>query len=425
MRILLKNGLVPYGSGYNSKKIDILIEGSKIVKITKDIPKNSAEKIIDAKNKLVIPGLINTHTHIPMSLFRGLADDLKLDEWLQKYIWPREAKLTKKDVYYGSLLALLEMIKSGTTTFVDMYFHEDEVAKAALKSGLRGYLAYGMIDFGNKEKAEKEIKEAKRIMKYIDSLKSERINFLFGPHAPYTCSPEFLSEIKHLADKYQKFITIHVAETKDEVKMIKKKYGKTPTHLLDSIGFLSEKVLVAHAVWLIKKDIEILAKRNVTVSHNPVSNMKLASGVMKLKELLAANVNITLGTDGPASNNTLDMFEEMKLAALLHKIATLDPSTVDAKTVFKMATENAAKFLGIRAGKIKEGYLADLVLINLNKPHLKPLTNPISHLVYSANGSDVDTVIVNGKVVMENREVLTINEEKILSKIDKIAKKFL
>ncbi|ACS91029.1 amidohydrolase family protein [Thermococcus sibiricus] len=422
MSILIKNGYVIYGDSLKIIKADIYIENNKISKIGKDLTK-SADHVIDAKGRVISPGFINAHTHSPMVLLRGLADDISLMEWLQNYVWPVEKKLKRVHIYWGALLGTLEMIKTGTTTFVDMYFHMEEVAKAVEEIGLRAYLSYGMVDLGDEEKRSIEIRETLKLLKFIESLSSPRVEFLFGPHAPYTCSPKLLTWVREKADETGKMITIHLSETKDEVKQIKEKYGKTPVELLDELGFLKNDVIAAHGVWLTDKEIEILAKRDVTIVHNPASNMKLGSGVMSLEKLLKAGVNVALGTDGAASNNNLDMIEEMKLAALLHKVHTLNPTLADAKTVFKMATQNGAKALRLNAGVIKEGALADVIVIDFNKPHLRPITNIISHIVYSANGNDVETTIVDGKVVMLDREVLTIDEEKILDKVQKIVDK--
>jgi len=328
--------------------------------------------------------------------------------------------LTSKYIYWGALLGILEMIKGGTTTFVDMYFHMEEVAKVVEKAGIRAYLSYGMVDLGDEEKRNVEIKETLRLLEFINKLDSPRIEFLFGPHAPYTSSPELLKWVRKKANETGKMITIHLSETKSEVQDIKEKYGMTPVEFLDELGFLGDDVIAAHGVWLSDREIEILAKKGVTIVHNPASNMKLASGVMSIEKLLKAGVNIALGTDGAASNNNLDIVEEMKLAALLHKIHNLDPTLADAKTVFKMATQNGAKALGVNTGVIKEGALADVVIFDFNKPHLRPITNVISHIVYSANGNDVETTIVDGKIVMLDREVLTVDEEKALDKVQKI-----
>ncbi|WP_297519736.1 amidohydrolase family protein [Thermococcus sp.] len=422
MSILIRNGRVIYGENFEVVEADVLIEGKGIAKVAKGI-NESADTVIDAKGRIVSPAFINLHTHSPMGLFRGLADDLPLMDWLQNHIWPREAKLTREYTKVGAYLGALEMIKSGTGTFLDMYFFMDGVAEVTLESGLRGYLSYGMIDLGDPEKTGKEIREALRTMEFIEKLNSDRVHFVFGPHAPYTCSIALLKEVRRLASEHNKLITIHVSETMAEIGQITERYGKSPVVLLDDIGFLGRDVIIAHGVWLDSRDIQILAREGVTVVHNPGSNMKLASGVMPLQKLLNAGVNVGLGTDGAASNNNLDMLEEMKLAALLHKVHNLDPTVADAKTVFRMATLNGARALGIKAGAIKEGYLADLAIIDFNKPHLRPVNSVISHLVYSANGNDVETTIVDGKVLMLDGEVLTLDEEKILDKVEKTIEK--
>ena len=422
MSILIRNGRVIYGENFEVVDADVLIEGNRIVKVGKNIIE-SADTVIDATGKVVSPGFVNLHTHSPMGLLRGLADDLPLMDWLQNHIWPREAKLTREYTKVGAYLGALEMIKSGTTAFLDMYFFMDAVAEVVLESGLRGYLSYGMIDLGDPEKTEKELKEALRTMEFMDKLGSDRVHFVFGPHAPYTCSIALLKEVRKLANEHGKLITIHVSETMAEIGQISERYGKSPVVLLDEIGFLGGDVIIAHGVWLDSRDIQILARHGVTVAHNPASNMKLASGVMPLQRLLNAGVNVGLGTDGSASNNNLDMLDEMKLAALLHKVHNLDPTVADAKTVFKMATVNGAKALRLNAGVIKEGYLADIAIIDFNQPHLRPVNNVISHLVYSASGNDVETTIVDGKILMLDREVLTLDEEKILDEAEKTIEK--
>jgi len=422
MSVLIRNGYVVYGENLDVVRADVLIEGNRIVEVKRGISE-SAEVVIDATGRVVSPGFINLHTHSPMGLFRGLADDLPLMDWLQNHIWPREAKLTREYTKVGAYLGALEMIKTGTTAFLDMYFFMDAVAEAVLDSGLRGYLSYGMIDLGDPEKTEKEIKEALRTMEFIERLNSERVHFVFGPHAPYTCSIALLREVRKLANEHGKMITIHVSETMAELGKIQERYGKSPVVLLDDIGFLGSDVIIAHGVWLDSRDIQILARHGVTVAHNPGSNMKLASGVMPLQRLLNAGINVGLGTDGSASNNNLDMLEEMKLAALLHKVHNLDPTVADAKIVFEMATINGAKALRLNAGVIKPGYLADVAIIDFNQPHLRPINNVISHIVYSANGNDVETTIVDGKILMLDREVLTLNEEKILDEAEKTIEK--
>jgi len=422
MSVLIRNGYVIYGENLEVVRADVLVDGNRIVEVKKGI-NEAADTVIDATGKVVSPGFINLHTHSPMGLFRGLADDLPLMDWLQNHIWPREAKLTREYTKAGAYLGALEMIKTGTTTFLDMYFFMDAVAEVVEESGLRGYLSYGMIDLGDPEKTEKEVKEALRTMEFIEKLGSERVHFVFGPHAPYTCSIALLKEVRRLANEHGKLITIHVSETMAEIGQISERYGKSPVVLLDEIGFFGSDVIIAHGVWLDSRDIQILARHGVTVAHNPGSNMKLASGVMPLQRLLNAGVNVGLGTDGAASNNNLDMVEEMKLAALLHKVHNLDPTVADAKTVFRMATLNGARALRLNAGVIKPGYLADVVIFDFNKPHLRPINDVVSHIVYSANGNDVETTIVDGKILMLDREVLTLDEEKILDEAEKTIEK--
>ncbi|WP_461866370.1 amidohydrolase family protein [Thermococcus sp.] len=422
MSILIKNGHIIYGENFEVLQADILIENNRIVKVAKEISE-AADTVIDAKGRVISPGFINLHTHSPMGLLRGLADDLPLMDWLEKYIWPREAKLTRELTKAGAYLGVLEMIMTGTTAFLDMYFHMDAVAEVVKESGLRGYLSYGMIDLGDPDKTEKEIKEALRTMEFIDGLDSERIQFVFGPHAPYTCSIALLERVRELANEHGRLITIHVSETQSEIGRILERYGKSPVELLNDIGFLGRDVIIAHGVWLDSKDIHILARHRVSIAHNPASNMKLASGVMPLGRLLNAGINVGLGTDGSASNNNLDMLEEMKLAALLHKVYNFDPTAANAKTIFKMATQNGAKALCLNAGVIKEGALADLVIIDFNQPHLRPINNVISHIVYSANGNDVETTIVDGRILMLDREVLTLDEERILEKAEEAIEK--
>ena len=405
----------------NGERQDILIEGNKIKKIG-EVKKEELEdaEIIDGKNKIAIPGLINTHTHIPMTLFRGVADDLPLMEWLNNYIWPMEAKLNEEIVYWGTLLGCIEMIRSGTTTFNDMYFFLEGIAKAVDESGMRAVLAYGMIDLFDEERREKELKNAEKYINYINSLNNSRIMPALGPHAPYTCSKELLIEVNKLAKKYDVPIHIHLNETLDEIKMVKEKTGMEPFVYLNSFGFFDGvRVIAAHCVHLTDEEIKIMKEKNINVSHNPISNLKLASGIAPIPKLLAEGINITLGTDGCGSNNNLNLFEEIKVSAILHKGYNLNPTVVKAEEAFNFATKNGAKALNIKAGEIKEGYLADIVLINLDKPYLYPKENILSHLVYAFNGF-VDDVIIDGKIVMRDGEILTVDEEKVYEKAEEM-----
>ncbi|AKB27674.1 S-adenosylhomocysteine deaminase [Methanosarcina siciliae T4/M] len=391
----------------------VVIEDGKITEIGEKT-KESADTVIDAKGSVVMPGLANTHTHAAMTLFRGYADDLQLAEWLEKNIWPAESQLKAEDVYKGSLLACLEMIKSGTTSFADMYFYMDETAKAVEASGLRASLSHGLIELWNEEKGETDLKEGKRFVRAWQGAADGRIKTMYGPHAPNTCSEEFLIKVKEEAHKDGAGLHIHVLETEAELNAMKERYGKCSVHLLEDIGFFGPDVLAAHCVWLSDGDIEILRQRGVNVSHNPISNMKLASGIAPVHKMLERGVNVTLGTDGCASNNNLDLFEEMKTAALLHKVSTGNPTALPARQVLEMATVNGAKALGTETGMLKVGRKADVIILDMKKPHLTPCFDVPSHLVYSAKGCDVRTTIVDGKVLMDNYRVLALDEEKVI-----------
>lgn len=422
--VLIKNPKVICGTDY---KGSVLIENDKIVEIGHNISFESADKIIDAENKILIPGLINTHTHLSMTLLRGLADDLPLDTWLNEHIWPMEAHLNGDYCYAGALLACIEMIKSGTTTFNDMYFFMDHVAKAVDESGLRGVLSHGMIDLGDEEKRKAEFAETKRIIKECHDTADGRITVAFGPHSPYTCSKELLEGVRHEANNSGNAIHIHVAETEHEVQQVLEAHEMRPFEYLDEIGLLGEDVIAAHAVHLSSEEIEIVKERSVKLSHNPASNMKLASGVSPVDEMLKKGICVSLGTDGTASNNNLDMLEEMKLAALLQKVQFMDPTYLTANKTFEMATINGAAALGMshEIGSIEVGKKADLAIIDIKSPHLTPFRHPLSHLVYSASGSDVHTTICNGNVLMENREIISVPEAQIIEMAQNAAEEML
>lgn len=414
MDILIKNGvLVTMDKDRRVlKNFSIAIDEGRITTISENI-KGEADFIIDASNKIVMPGLVNAHTHLAMTLFRGIADDLPLMKWLKDVIWPIESKLEAEHVYAGSLLGALEMISTGTTCFNDMYFHVDEVARAVDEAGLRAVLSYPIISLEDDGRAEKMLREAdKGVRKYRQGM----IRAFFGPHAPYTCPKDLLKKIKALADKRSTGLHIHVSETKGEVEDSKKEKGLPPFEYLDSIGFLGPNVVAAHAVWVSKKEMGILKNRDVKVAHNPVCNMKLASGIAPVPEFTRKGITVALGTDGAASNNTLDMFESMKVCALLHKVGKGDPSATPAYDVLEYATIKGALALGMggEVGSLEVGKKADIILVDLKKPNLTPLSNPVSHLVYSASGSDVDTVIVNGRIIMENRAIRTLDKEEVL-----------
>lgn len=414
MDILIKNGLVLTMDKQKRilKNTSVGITDGKITDIKEGMT-GEADFVIDASDKIVMPGLINAHTHLPMTLFRGMADDLALDKWLSEEIWPIEAQLEAKHVYAGSLLGCLEMILSGTTCFNDMYFFMDEVARSCKESGIRGCISHAMFDFGDTSKIPKMLRHGRgNIAKYKKGL----VRAFVAPHAPYTCSEELLLKAKELADENETRLHIHIAESEKEVNDSIEQKGAPPFEYLDKIGFLDENVQSVHSVWASKKEMGILKKRGVKVVHNPVSNMKLASGVAPIPEYLKKNICVSLGTDGAASNNNLSMFSEMKTCALLHKINSMDPSTVPAYDVLEFATTNGAKALGMEheIGSIEVGKKADIILVNLKSANLTPLTNPVSHIVYAAKGSDVDSVIVDGRILMRERQLRTLDLEDVL-----------
>jgi|WetSurMetagenome_2_1015567.scaffolds.fasta_scaffold52412_2 5-methylthioadenosine/S-adenosylhomocysteine deaminase len=400
----------------------VAVLGERIIDIglASEINKRyEAGRIISAKAKIVLPGLINTHNHAPMTLFRGIADDLKLDIWLEKNIFPLEAKNVNQEfVHWGTALACLEMIRSGTTTYADMYYFEDTIAEVTSNAGMRGVLGETVLQFpapDNKTTAE----ALAYVKRFIEHWKFNSLIIpAVAPHAPYTNTAESLKECKRLADQYSVPLIIHVSETKDEEKQMHDKYGVSATQWLESLGILAPNVLFAHGVWLSQEDLGIIQKRGVSISHNPESNMKLSSGTAPIPQILAAGITVGLGTDGAASNNNLDMFEAMDFTAKLHKLTSMDPTVVPALQVLEMATIGGAKALqlGKDIGSLEVGKKADLILIDTASAHLQPLYNVYSQLVYSARGSDVRTSIINGKVVMLDGRVLTMNESQILKK---------
>jgi len=380
------------------EKIDIYIEGNLIKKIGKNIQKK-AKKVIDGKDKVVIPGFYNLHTHSPMSILKGYADDLPLKEWLEKKIWPKEATLTEDDIYWGTKFACLEMIKTGTVCFNDMYWHPQSIVTAVKEMGLRAFVGLVLLDFhpnGQKEVVLRDFQKLKKLLK-----KESKIQLTVAPHSIYTVSTENLKWCKKFATSFNIFLHLHLSETEQEVIHCKQTYNLTPVEYLEKLNILSRKTILAHCVWLTEKEIKILSKRKAGLVYNPVSNMKLASGIMPYKSLKKAKCLIGLGTDGSASNNNLNMIEEMKIGSLLQKIKERDPSVLSAKEIFKIATQNGAKILGLKAGEVRVGEVADLVLIDLTKIELIPNWNFISNLVYSANSSCIDSVICDGEVLME------------------------
>jgi len=383
------------------------------------------KETIDASGCIVMPGLVNTHTHIPMVCFRGMADDLPLMEWLSKHIWPAEMNFVNKEmVYDGAMLAMAEMILSGTTTFCDGYFFEDTITEAVSTVGMRAVVSQGFADvfMSDKTRADKMMAAAKRFVKRWQP-HAPMITPAYFCHSPYTCSPDTLVRVKDAAREDGILYLMHLLENKDETDIILNLYGKKPVQLLCDLGVLDEQTIAVHCNWLTKEDMAIFADLGVKVSHNPESSMKLASGIAPIPEMLKKGIIVGIGTDGCASNNDMDMFREMNTAALIHKVNSLNPTVMNAETVCKMATIGGAKSLGLDklTGSIEKGKKADIILVDMNQPHLTPLYNSYSQLVYAARGADVKTSIINGKIVMKDRNLLTIDLQTAMKKVHAVA----
>lgn len=378
--------------------------------------KYSARQTINANGKVVIPGLINTHTHVPMSLFRGISDDLDLNEWLTKYIFPAEAKnVDEAFVRAGTKLGLAEMIRGGTTTYCDMYYFEDAVADETFKAGMRGVLGETIIQFpvaDNKTPTDAINYTQRFIAKWKNN---PLIVPAFAPHAPYTVSTDDLKKIKNLSDKLNAPIVIHVAETKKEVDDITKQYGASPVSYLSKIGFLNNRMIAAHVVFANNEELNLLKRNGVGIAHNPQSNMKLASGVSPVPQMLLKDLSVGLGTDGAASNNDVDLWEEIDTAAKLHKLSSNDPKVVNAEQAFEMATIRGARALHLEkiTGSLEAGKRADIVIVDFDSLHQTPFYNVYSALVYNTKSSDVSTVIINGKTIMRDKRLLTLDENAI------------
>jgi 5-methylthioadenosine/S-adenosylhomocysteine deaminase len=380
---------------------------------------------VDLKGDLLLPGFINTHGHTPMSLLRGFADDLPLKTWLEEKIWPIEAQYTPEIARWGSYLSIIEMIKTGTTTFVDMYDNMDEIAKAVDVSGIRAKLCRGMIAFGSEEEKKMKLEEGTRFAKEWSNGANGRITTMMSPHSPYTCDPEFISRIVAVSAELDIPIHIHMSETIQEVQQNVQEYGNRPVKHLEEIGVFDRPTLVAHAVHVNDEEMDILAKHDVKVSHNIISNLKLGSGVAPIEKMLDKGITISLGTDSSSSNNNLDLFEELKLVAMLHKGVQLDATLIDAETALSMATKYGAQALWLddQIGTLEVGKEADFIVIDTNSPFYQPIqNNPISHIVYSGSGRDVKDVYVQGKQLMKNRQLLTVDEERIYYEVNRVMK---
>ncbi len=397
----------------------VAIKGGRIVAVdnTAAIDREfTAREVVNATGKAVIPGLINGHTHVPMVLFRGLADDLDLQEWLTKYIFPAEAKNVNEEfVRAGTRLGLAEMIRGGTTTYCDMYYFEDAIADETFKAGMRGILGETVIDFPVADNKTNEQAMA-YVERFVNHWKGNALIIpAIAPHAPYTVSEEHLRAVRAFSDRTGAPIVTHISETKREVDDSIKAKGASPVDYLNRIGFLNDRVIAAHMVWPSESELQILKRLGVGIVHNPQSNMKLASGVAPVPEMLKENMAVGLGTDGAASNNDLNMWEEMDTAAKLHKLISKDPKVVTAEEAFEMATLRGARALHLEKeiGSIEKGKRADLAIVDLDELNQMPSYNIYSDLVYATKASDVRTVIVEGRVIMRERRLLTLNEETI------------
>lgn len=426
LKILIKNIAEIYSPFVELRKNQfILIEDQFIKKIGKMSKINQIKEydyLIDADEKIVLPGYINTHSHAAMTLMRGYADDMPLDRWLQNKIWPFEAEMDADDIYWGTALALMEMIKTGTTTFSDMYFAMDRVADIVGKSGIRAVLAEGLIEAND---GQEGLNKALKFALDYSGAADGRITTMLAPHAPYTCGREYLEQIRDLARENSLPIHIHLSESKKEIFDFLEKHQLSPVKYLAEFDFFANHVLAAHCVHLESGDLEIISDNNIQIAHNPMSNAKLANGIAPVKKYLDKGVNVSLGTDGVSSNNSLDMLKEAKMASYLQKIKYSDPTAISTKNILEIITINGAKALALsNVGLIKEGYQADLQLIDINNStFFYPHHNNLSNLFYAADSGSVDTVIVAGKVLMENKELKTLDTEKIYYEAEKRALK--
>ena len=421
MNILIKDILAVLPDG--AKTCSVYISDGVIKSVT-DAPEGfTADKTILGTGKMLIPGLINAHSHATMTILRNCADDLLFNEWLFERIMPLEDKLTEEDNYWGTTLAIMEMLRTGTTAFIDMYYYLDALVRAVHDSGIRATLSRGLIGGADDPSAgDMRLKEA------IDAVERhkgfETLNFMIAPHAPYTCDDGFQRVVAKEAKRLGLPIKTHLSEGLVEIDTIRERYKCTPVELMDSTGLLSDTTVAAHCVHVSDSDIAILAERGVNVVTNPVSNLKLANGIAPIPKMLKAGVNVALGTDGAASNNTLNMFRELGVLTTIHKGINHDALAITAAEGFAIATKGGAKAMGRNdIGEIKPGNSADLVIMGLNYPNMQPLNNPISSLAYSAYGSEVETVMVGGKVLMENKEFLTIDSDRVYHEVSKICER--
>lgn len=422
MGIVLKNilAVLPEGEKDVVKETDIYIEGSRIAAIGQKPEGFMEEKVIDGKDRLAIPGLINCHTHSYMSFMRNVADDLSFMDWLFGSIDPIEQKMTDEDTYWGACLAIIEMMKSGTTCFNDMQMNIHQTTRAVKESGMRAVISRGLVGEGDNEAGQMRLSQA---YEERDAAKDcDRLTFMLGPHAPYTCDDAYMRIVSEEAKKNHMGIHVHLSESESEIQQIKEKYGCSPIEMADKNGLFDVPAIAAHCVQITESDMDILKEKNVSVVTNPASNMKLGNGFAPVPRMMEKGINVCLGTDGAASNNSLNLFHELSLLTLIHKGVNRTPQCVSAREGLRIATINGAKALGLEkeTGSLEVGKKADIAILDLNTPSLTPRNNLIAGLSYSANGSEVETVIIDGKVTMENRKVLTLDEELVYQKINEI-----
>jgi len=420
MNIFIKDILTLLPEGV--KTCSVYVSSGVIKSVTNEPEGFIVDKTIFGNGKMLIPGLINSHTHTTMSILRNCADDLLFDDWLFGRILPLEDKFVQEDYYWGTMLAIMEMLRTGTTSFIDMYFFLDELVRAVDDAGIRAVLSRGLIDPGDISAGEERLREA--LDSYERHKGHERISFMLAPHAPYTCSEEFQRIVAQEAKRLNLPVHTHISEGPVEKETIREKYGCTSVELMDKNGLIHDQTVAAHCVHLTDDDIKIMADRGATIVTNPVSNLKLANGVAPVPKMLKAGINVALGTDGAASNNTLNMFRELTMLSIIHKGVNHDALAVTAEEGFAIATKGGAAAMGRNdLGEIKPGNRADLVILDLKCPNMQPVNNPVSALAYSTNGSEVETVMVEGRILMENREFLTIDEEKVYHEVSKICER--
>lgn len=418
MGILLKGATLA-----GCKKADVLVENGRIAKIAAAINESGHERI-DASGKMLAAGFANAHAHSGTTLLRCIGDDMRLHDWLEKKVWPAEKKIGEKQMRAGAMLSIAQMMRGGTTCFNDMYFYMDAVAQACEKSGIRALLGYGMVDLGDEKKRKSELKIAEAFFRDWDGKGEGRIRAAFAPHAPYTCSRELLEESVLLAKKYNAHLHIHLSETRKEVFEVLSREKKRPVEYAHSLGLLGEKTIAAHCAWITKQEAALLGKTKTSVAHCPVSNMKLASGgTCPVPELIEAGANVCIGTDGAASNDSLSMIESVKFAALLQKHSRWDATVLNGAQALCLATKNGAAALGFDAGEIKEGKLADIIMLDKKAVAVAPLRNVEDAIAYCAHDGNVTDVMIGGKILMQEGKLLCMDEEKIVEEAQKAAQK--